>query len=215
MTEKRKIRQVIASGLIAYSKTARKKFVDSGIGPLFCSTNVNGKSLYEDLPRGTLVEIVALVDEPEWKLVRGPAEWKDDPLYLSAAKILRVIPFKPDVVIAKVFSNGEWIGATDKLAVIKNGISLDVSTAQQAVEHSLADAELHGFRWENGLPKMVQWRIDWVGYRGQSWTHVYCILSDAEASFVGWKIKGRRCFLFGMDEDLNWHELDRYEAEAN
>ena len=64
MTEKRKIRQVIASGLIAYSKTARKKFVDSGIGPLFCSTNVNGKSLYEDLPRGTLVEIVALVDEP-------------------------------------------------------------------------------------------------------------------------------------------------------
>ena len=91
--------------------------------------------------------------------------------------------------------------------------------AQHAAEKALADAGLYGFEWEEVEPEYVRYQVATISKVGASggisWTRPD-FKDHAVGYYDGCRLDGDMALvvLSAQDEQLVWHELDRYEASG-
>ena len=81
--------------------------------------------------------------------------------------------------------------------------------AQQTAMETMAASGAWGFHCEEVKPECVRWRVDWTEGK-EARTRTYRHIGNAQDRYHH---SADKCVLFGMDKNLNWHELDRHEAE--
>ena len=191
-----KIRRVIGKA-IAGEFADGEKFIKKVYGKYF-------REMVEDVPVGTPIEIVALV-EPEKELVRPEgAVWGPDTLHSDNRYVLML----PGVGVIASAYDGEWHVA----AVTSAGNAGMLKENQLAAEHALADAGLYGFGWKVKPPyvayatrtpneKWNTWNI--IGYSAHA-------LDDAYEDFNHKKNAGWNVTLYGSADDDEMTIIDRH-----
>ncbi len=164
---------------------------------------------------GDRVEIVAVFDapKPKRKLVRPVgAVW----IFLPAlGDTLEKVLLVNNLACARA-CQGYYIFNEQRIDVEGDGC---LKLSMQAAEEARADAGSYGFRWKEVKPEYVQWCVIWNdgivvcgGDKGQH-GHIYFGEDGARREFLIQKDRGSKCKMWGIDEKLNWYELDRYDAE--
>ena len=159
-------------------------------------------------PIGTLIELVAILPaKSERRVVPGPGEWKRTQLVGVNWHLIN-----ESGVIASISQMGctQWYWETLK----KCGHVETHELAERAAEEALATSRLCGFRWEEAEPEYIRYMITVIDKDGdKTWRHP----SSRENAEVFFNLSDRRktaiMVLAAQDGQLNWHELDRYEAE--
>ncbi len=169
-----------------------------------------------DLPNNTKIEFVTVRDaEPERELVKPEgAVWVPYVDRSDTSRYSQALICEAGVVATADDDGSYWIHSLH-MGTAKHET---IEAAKQAIGEAKATAEEDGFYWREVEPECVQWRLDWTE-RGKVGSVGYFELDVAWDRYYHRRdlinintLSTDKCFFYGMDRNLEWHEIDRCEA---
>ena len=169
--------------------------------------------LTHELPSDATVELVVVTDAPETK---REVDWPEGAVWWWVSKVMMPhSDYNGFILTVPGNSTAAIVQCGGFRTIVKSGSGFPTDErARQAAVEALATAGEGGFKWKEVEPKYKdeRWRVDWTDEDGHGHSTVEYQLTAAIRTFERCKEKYRgKCILLGMDDNLDWHEIDCHE----